>query len=66
MKVGNLKYFIIIFFLIFLNSILYSQEKLNLENIQPTFEDDIDPNINEEINNTIKLKTKIKKKKYYG
>ena len=66
MKVGNLKYFIIIFFLIFLNSILYSQEKLNLENIQPTFEDDIDPNINEEINNTIKLKTKIKKKNIMG
>ena len=66
MKVGNLKYFIIIFFSIFSNSILYSQEKLNLENIQPTFEDDIDPNINEEINNTIKLKTKIKKKNIMG
>ena len=66
MKVGNLKYFIIIFFLIFLNSILYSQEKLNLENIQPTFEDDIDPNINDELNNTIKLKTKIKKKNIMG
>ena len=66
MKVGNLKYFIIIFFFIFLNSKLFSQEKLNLENIQPTFEDDIDPNINEEINNTIKLKTKIKKKNIMG
>ncbi len=64
MKVGNLKYFIIIFFFIFLNSTLYSQEKLNLENIEPTFEEDTDPNGNEELNNTFKLKTKTKKKKY--
>ena len=64
MKVGNLKYFIIIFFFLFLNSTLYSQEKLNLENIEPTFEEDTDPNSNGELNNTFKFKTKIKKKKY--
>ena len=66
MKVGNLKYFIIIFFFIFLNSTLYSQEKLNLENIEPTFEEDTDPNGNEELNNTFKLKTKTKKKNIKG
>ena len=66
MKVGNLRYFIIMFFLIFLNSILYSQERLNLENIKPTFEEDTDPKSNEESNNTFKLKTKIKKKNIKG
>ena len=66
MKVGNLKYFIIIFFFIFLNSKIYSQEKLNLENIEPTFEEDTDLNSIDEINNAFKLKTKIKKKKIKG
>ncbi len=66
MKVGNLKYFIIIFFFLFLNSTLYSQEKLNLENIEPTFEEDTDPNSNGELNNTFKFKTKIKKKNTKG
>ena len=40
MKAGSLKFFLIpiTFFLFYSN--IYSQEKLKLENIQPTFEED--------------------------
>ena len=42
MKAGSLKIFSILFFFLFINSTLISQEKLNLNNIEPTFEEDTD------------------------
>ena len=63
MKAGNLKIFSILFFFLFINSTLISQEKLNLNNIEPTFEEDTDfPDI-DDISGDSKLKSKVKKKK---
>ena len=66
MKAGSLKIFSILFFFLFINSTLISQEKLNLNNIEPTFEEDTDfPNI-DDVSGDSKLKSKVKKKSIEG
>ena len=63
MKAGSLKFFfiLIIFFLFSLN--IYSQEKLKLENIQPTFEEDNEIKNEPNYSGELKLKSKSIKKK---
>ena len=61
MKNGSLNLILIV--IIFLNfSILYSQEKIKLEDLQPTFEEEADDSVRENENNTTYIKTKTKKK----
>ena len=62
MKAGNLKIFSILFFFLFINSTLISQEKFSLNNIEPTFEEDTSLSNIEDINDELKLKSKVKKK----
>ena len=66
MKAGSLKFFfiLIIFFLFSLN--IYSQEKLKLENIQPTFEEDNEIKNETNLSGEIKLKSKSIKKNKSG
>ena len=66
MKAGSLKFFfiLIIFFLFSLN--IYSQEKLNLENIQPTFEEDNETKNEASYSDELKLKSKSIKKNKSG
>ena len=66
MKAGNLKIFSILFFFLFLNSTLISQEKLNLNNIEPTFEEDTDFSNIDDVSGDSKLKSKVKKKSIEG
>ena len=64
MKAGSLKFFSIltIFFLFSFN--IHSQEKLKLENIQPTFEEDTEIKNEASFSDELKLKSKsIKKNK---
>ena len=62
MKAGSLKFFfiLIIFFLFSLK--IYSQEKLKLENIQPTFEEDNEIKNETNYSDELKLKSKSIKK----
>ena len=61
MKNGSLNLILIV--IIFFNfSILYSQEKIKLEDLQPTFEEEADDSVRENENNTTYIKTKTKKK----
>ena len=66
MKAGNLKFFfiLIIFFLFSLK--IYSQEKLELENIQPTFEEENEFKNEASYNDELKLKSKSIKKNKSG
>ena len=66
MKAGSLKFFfiLIIFFLFSLN--IYSQEKLKLENIQPTFEEDNEIKNEPNYSGELKLKSKSIKKNKSG
>ena len=66
MKAGSLKFFfiLIIFFLFSLN--IYSQEKLKLENIQPTFEEDNEIKNETNYSGELKLKSKSIKKNKSG
>ena len=66
MKAGNLKFFfiLIIFFLFSLK--IYSQEKLELENIQPTFEEENEIKNEASYNDELKLKSKSIKKNKSG
>ena len=66
MKAGSLKFFfiLIIFFLFSLN--IYSQEKLKLENIQPTFEEDNEIKNEVSYSDELKLKSKSIKKNKSG
>ena len=66
MIAGSLKFFfiLIIFFLFSLN--IYSQEKLNLENIQPTFEEDNETKNEASYSDELKLKSKSIKKNKSG
>ena len=61
MKAGNLKILITLLFLIF-NKELFSNEKLTLENLEPTFEEDAELNDNEIQNKNLELKSKNIKK----
>ena len=66
MKAGNLKFFftLIIFFSFSLK--IYSQEKLELENIQPTFEEENEIKNEASYNDELKLKSKSIKKNKSG
>mgnify|MGYP000388884100 FL=1 len=66
MKAGNLKFFftLIIFFSFSLK--IYSQEKLELENIQPTFEEENEIKNEANYNDELKLKSKSIKKNKSG
>ena len=62
MKAGNLKFFSYIFFYMALFSVLYSQDEINLENIAPTFEEEVEI-VTEQIDeNGPKIKSKNLKK----
>ncbi len=62
MKAGSLKFFFIlnIFFLFSFN--IHSQEKLKLENIQPTFEEENEIKNESSYSDELKLKSKSIKK----
>ena len=62
MKVGNLNLFFFIFVILFLNSNIFSQEKVILENLEPTFEEEPDTLQSEEKESIMKIKSKNKKK----
>ena len=63
MRPGNLSFFIIFLILVLSKQTqAFSQEKINLENIQPSFEEELDNNVNnEQDERPLKLKTKVKK-----
>ena len=63
MKAGNLKFFFILIIFFFLSLNIYSQEKLELENIQPTFEEENEIKNEASYNDELKLKSKSIKKK---
>ena len=63
MKAGNLKFFFILIIFFFLSLNIYSQEKLELENIQPTFEEENEIKNEANYNDELKLKSKSIKKK---
>ena len=63
MRPGNLSFFVIFLILVLSKQTqAFSQEKINLENIQPSFEEELDNNVNnEQDERPLKLKTKVKK-----
>ena len=66
MKAGNLKFFFILIIFFTLSSNIFSQEKLELENIQPTFEEDTDNQKEIDYNDELKLKSKSIEKNKSG
>ena len=66
MKAGSLKFYFIFIIFQFFSHNLISQEKLILEDIQPTFEEDIENSSNENNNYNLKLKSKDIKKNQTG
>ena len=63
MKAGILKIFFITFMVVFFTTNLFSQEKVILEKLEPTFEEEIDNKLEEEQDQGIsKIKSKNKKK----
>ena len=64
MKIGNPKLFLIILFTFFLTEVVWSQEKINLRDLQPSFEEELEtPDIDKSIkSSSIKTKTKTKVK----
>ena len=66
MKAGSLKFYFIFIIFQFFSHNLISQEKLILEDIQPTFEEDIETSSNENNNYNLKLKSKDIKKNQTG
>ena len=66
MKAGNLKFFFILIIFFFLSLNIYSQEKLELENIQPTFEEENEIKNEANYNDELKLKSKSIKKNKSG
>ena len=66
MKAGNLKFFFILIIFFFLSLNIYSQEKLELENIQPTFEEENEIKNEASYNDELKLKSKSIKKNKSG
>ena len=63
MRPGNVSFFVIFLILVLSKQTqAFSQEKINLENIQPSFEEELDNNVNnEQDERPLKLKTKVKK-----
>ena len=66
MKAGNLKFFFILIIFLFFSLKIYSQEKLELENIQPTFEEENEIKNEANYNDELKLKSKSIKKNKSG
>ncbi len=67
MKVGNHRILYILILVMLFSSNVFSQEKLELENIQPSFETTLETqNLNNEEINTSKLKSKIPQKTSTG
>ena len=66
MKAGNLKFFFILIIFLFFSLKIYSQEKLELENIQPTFEEENEIKNEASYNDELKLKSKSIKKNKSG
>jgi len=62
MKAGILNFFFIALAFIFFTTSLFSQEKVILENLEPTFEEEVDTKSTEEKNVISKIKSKNKKK----
>ena len=62
MKLGNLKTLFYILIVIFFNTNLSSQDKVILENLEPTFEEEPDINPTDENKGISKIKSKSKKK----
>ncbi len=61
MKLGNLNFFLILLLFCFKTSFVLSQEKINLQDLQPTFEEEADSLESEENQKTPILKSKKKK-----
>ena len=61
MRVGNHNIFIIVFITIFFKTILFAQEKVILENLEPTFEEDTEITPKNDIEEVSKIKSKAKK-----
>ena len=66
MKAGSLKFFFILIIFFFFSLKIYSQEKLELENIQPTFEEENEIKNEASYNDELKLKSKSIKKNKSG
>ena len=66
MKAGSLKFFFILIIFFLYSSKIFSQEKLKLENIQPTFEEDVEIKNESNYSNEFKLKSKSTKKDKTG
>ena len=62
MRLGNLSFFVIFLILALSKQTqAFSQEKIILENIQPSFEEELDNSVYEQDERPSKLKTKVKK-----
>jgi len=59
MKPGNLRFFIVLFFLFFKTSSLHTEEKINLKILQPTFEEESEI-IKDSVNESSNIKSKKK------
>jgi len=62
MKAGNLNIFFFILVVVFFASNLFSQEKVILENLEPTFEEESETSSIEEKEEILKIKSKNKKR----
>ena len=60
MKLGNLSFAISILLIFFDFTYLGSQEKVNLQDLQPTFEEEIDATDTEKDSQILKIKSKKK------
>ena len=66
MKVGSLNFFFILISFLIFSSKISSEEKLKLENIQPTFEEETETKNEADYSRELKLKSKTVKKSKSG
>ena len=66
MKVGSLNFFFILISFLLFSSKISSEEKLKLENIQPTFEEETETKNEADYSRELKLKSKTVKKSKSG
>ncbi len=61
MRVGNHNIFTLVLIIVFFKTILFAQEKVVLENLEPTFEEETEMTTTDTTDETFKIKSKGKK-----
>ena len=60
MRVGNHNIFTLVLIIVFFKTILFAQEKVVLENLEPTFEEETEMTTTDTTDETFKIKSKKK------